>query len=128
MINFSNSKSLDVVDFSNQLLTNYEQILFSNCTHLPNTSPLCVDYKTNYCRNDASSYINQKTPSICKETTVKETGGVWYDGEIREAKKVMRKAEKFYHKYGNGYYKTQFRIAKQAKCSLVMAAKCTYYR
>ena len=40
----------------------------------------------------------------------------------------MRKAEKLHHKYGNDYYKTQIRIAKQATCNLVMAAKCTYYR
>ena len=40
----------------------------------------------------------------------------------------MRKAEKLYYKYGSDYNKTEFRIGKQAKCILVTAAKCTYYR
>ena len=58
MMNFRNYKSLVVVDFSNHLLTNYEKSLFSNCTHLPNISPMCGNCKTNFFRNDASSYIN----------------------------------------------------------------------
>ena len=31
----------------------------------------------------------------------------------------MRKVENSYQNYGNYYYKTQLRIAKQAKCKLV---------
>ena len=67
VINFCNFKSLDVVDFSNHLLTTYEQMLWSNCIHLTNMSPMCVNYKTNFYRYDASSYINQKAPLNCKE-------------------------------------------------------------
>ena len=40
----------------------------------------------------------------------------------------MIKPEKLYYKYGNDYYKTHLLIAKQAKCNLVTAAKCTYFR
>ena len=40
----------------------------------------------------------------------------------------MGKTEKLYHKHGNEFYKTQSRIAKQAKCNLVRAAKCNYSR
>ena len=40
----------------------------------------------------------------------------------------MRKVENFYHKHGDEFYKTQFRVAKQTKCNLVIAAECTYYR
>ena len=71
---------------------------------------MCVNCKTNFYRNNASSYINQKAILFCKEITVKDTGGVWYNNQLREAKKNMRKAEKLYHKYGNDYYKTQFHI------------------
>ena len=38
----------------------------------------------------------------------------------------MRKAEILYHKHGKDFKKTQFRKAKQAKCNLATAAKCTY--
>ena len=100
----------------------------ANCTHLINVSSVCVNCKTKIYRNVASSYLNQKAPIISKEITVKETGGNWYNSDIRKAKKVMRKAEKLYHKHGNEFYKNQFRIAKQAKCNLVTAAKCNYYR
>ena len=65
---------------------------------------MCVNCKTNLYRNDASSYIDLKGPLRCKEITGKETAGVWYNSEIREAKKVVRKAKKMYHKYGNEYY------------------------
>ena len=40
----------------------------------------------------------------------------------------MRKTEKLYYKYGNDYYKTQFRLGKQEKCKWVTAAKCTHCR
>ena len=53
--------------------------------------------------------------------------GNWCNSEIREAKKVLRKAENFYHKHSSEFQKTQFRIAKQAKCNLVTADKYTYY-
>ena len=36
VINFRNYKSLDLVVFSNYLLTSYEQLLFLNCAHLTN--------------------------------------------------------------------------------------------
>ena len=92
--NFRNYNFLDVVDFSNYLLTNYEEFLFLSCTHLTNMSPMCVNSKTNFYRNDASSYIKQKTPLICMEITVKETGGVRYNSQIREAKKNYEKSGK----------------------------------
>ena len=39
----------------------------------------------------------------------------------------MRTAEKLYHKHGDEFYKTQFRIAKQAKGYLFTVIECTYY-
>ena len=69
----------------------------------------------------------QKAPLVCKETTVKESGGVWYNSEIRETKKVTRMAEKLYLKHGIDYHKTQFSIAKQAICNWVTAAKFISY-
>ena len=82
-----------------------------------------VNCKTKTYSNVASSYLNQKPPIISKET-----GSNWYNSEIREAKKVIRKAKKLYHKHGNESYKTQFRIAQHAKCNLVTATKCNYCR
>ena len=93
VINFRNYKSIDVIDFSNHLLANYGQIRVPNCAHLINMSSMCVDCKTKIYRNVAPSYINQKAPIISKEITVKETGVNWYSSEIREAKKVLGKAE-----------------------------------
>ena len=92
--NFRNYKSPDAVDFSNHLPTNYEQLLFSNCNHLPNISPMCVNCKTNFYRNDASSYVDLKAPLLCKEITGKETGGVSYNSEIPEAKKKLLEKRK----------------------------------
>ena len=39
-------QNIDVIDSSNHLSTNYEQLLFSNCTRLTNISPMCVKCKT----------------------------------------------------------------------------------
>ena len=90
-----------MIGFSSHLLTSYEQMRFANCNHLINMSSVCVDCRTKIYRFVASSYLNQKAPIISTETTVKETGGNWYNSEVREAKKVMRKAGKLYHKHGN---------------------------
>ena len=78
VINFRNYKSIHVIDFSNHLLTKYEQMLVANCTHLLNMSSMSVSEKTKIYRNDASSYIKQKPSIISKEITAKETGGNWY--------------------------------------------------
>ena len=43
-------------------------------------------------------------------------------------KMLFEKRKNYIFKYGNDYYKTQFGITKLEKCSLVAAAKCTYYR
>ena len=64
---------------------------------------LCVNCRTILKRNEASSYINQKVYLFGKEITIWETGGVWYNSETREAKKVMRRTEKLYDNYGNDY-------------------------
>ena len=45
-------------------------------------------------RNVASSYLKQKAPIISKEITVKETGGNWYNSDIRKAKKSDEKSGK----------------------------------
>ena len=42
---------------------------------------MCLNSKTSFYRNDASSYINQKAPLICKEITVEESGQIWYNIE-----------------------------------------------
>ena len=98
---FITYKSIDMIDFSNHLLTNYERMRLANCTHLINMPSVCVNCKTKIYRIVASSYLNHKAPINSKEITVKKTGGNWYNSEIRKARKVMRKAEKLYHKHGN---------------------------
>ena len=90
-----------MTDFSNILLTNYEQMLSGHCTHLTYISFLCVSCISIFNGKDASSFINQKASLISKEITVKDTGGVWYNTEIREVKKVIRKTEKLCHEFGN---------------------------
>ena len=44
LINFRNCKSIDTIEFSNNLLTNYEQKWVANCTHLINMSSVYVNY------------------------------------------------------------------------------------
>ena len=89
---------------------------------------MCVNCKTNFYRNDASSYINQRAHLISKEITVKEAGAVSKIMKYVKQKMLSEKRKKLYHKYGNNYYKTQLRLAKHANCILVSAAKCTYCR
>ena len=40
----------------------------------------------------------------------------------------MRPAEKLYQRHGGERFQNRFRIAKQAKCNKVTAAKCNYYK
>ena len=71
-IDFRNYRSIDVIDFSNHLLTNYEHIRVANCTHLINMWSMCVNCKTKIYRKVASSYINQEAPIVIKVITVTE--------------------------------------------------------
>ena len=76
VINFRNYKSLDVSDFSNKFLTNCDQILVTNFTHLTYMSSLCINCKNYFYRKDASIYINKKAPIIRMEIVVKKAGDV----------------------------------------------------
>ena len=62
VINSRYYKGLDVIDFSSHLLTNEEQLLVANCTHLTSMSSICVSCKAKLDRRGASSYNNQKAP------------------------------------------------------------------
>ena len=80
VIIFRTFNSLDVIDFPNHLLINCEQVLVTNCTHLTEVTSVW---------DNASSYVNQKAPLIYKEITVKETGGVWYNTDLRGTLKIV---------------------------------------
>ena len=71
---------------------------------MTNMSFMCVNSKTHFYRNNASSYINRKASIFSKEMKVREAGREWHNSEIRELKNVMRKELSFYHKYDNEYY------------------------
>ena len=77
VISFRSFISINVIDFSNNLLNNYEKMRVAICTYLINISSMCLNCKTKIYRIVVSSYINQKTPIISKEITLKETGGRW---------------------------------------------------
>ena len=58
-----------------------KNLILANCTYVQTFHPSVI------LLNDASSYINRKSPIICKEITVKEASGDWYNSEIRVEKK-----------------------------------------
>ena len=128
MVNLRNYKSVDVIESSNHLLTNCEQMPVAHCTHLTSMSSNYVNSKTKFNSNYTSSYINQKVPLVSKEITVKEAGGDWYNSQMSEAKKDIIKVDRFNYQYSIDYYKAKFRKVKQAICNLVTVAKFTYYR
>ena len=128
VISFRNYGLLDQILFSNHLTTHYYENLVDNCAHNSNDSSTCVNCKTKCYREIASSYIDEKVPVIRKTNKLKEKSGNWYKSEIREAKKVMRRAEKLYHRHDDEHYRNQFQKVKQAKCNKVTAAKCDYHK
>ena len=128
-VHFRNYRSISCYDFSNAIVSRYyEENHFQNCEHAGSAVDKCVSCLANAYRNITSSYIEKNAPLIKKIIPLRDGSDSWYNSEIREAKRIMRKAEKNYIRFKTDNYRDEFRRAKQAKCDLVKSTKTHYYK
>ena len=94
-----------------------------NCDHgsLP-----CINCVSKVFRQVSSSVFNDSCPVVEKCIKIRDQSENWYNGEIRSAKRDMRKVEKKYKKFRTDVYLNEYRALRQNKCRLVTSAKMSY--
>ena len=78
-------------------------------------------------KNEAGTFFENNAPVTTKTVKVKDSNNLWYNFEIKNSKKAMRKAEKKYLRQNNDYNRNEFRRLRQLKCDTVKKVKSSYY-
>ena len=100
-----------------------------NCPHSSDIEgPSCCNCLVEAYKVEAASYIDRVAPVIQKSVKYSDSTNLWYNSEIRIAKRKMRKAEKLYIKTKAVHDHDEFRRLRNLKCKLVSDTKVTYFQ
>ena len=122
---FRKKGSINSVEFANKIASlhnNVTQRCVHSCNEMCCTSCLVSEY-----RKTTSEYFEQKAPIIEKNIIVCDSNNLWYNSDIKKAKRIMRKAEKLYKRHKTSFYRDEYRRLLQVKCDLILRAKVAYY-
>ena len=72
-------------------------------------------------------FFETNAPVTAKTVEIKDSNNFWYNFEIKNSEKVMRKAEKQYLRQHNEYNRNKFRRLRQLTCDTVKKIKTSYY-
>ena len=97
-----------------------------NCDH-SNGGSYCTDCLVSKYRVITSDYFSQKAPLIEKNIRVCDSYNTWYNADIKQAKRRLRKAEKLFKKHKSDFHRDEFKKLRQLKCELVYRAKVSFY-
>ena len=94
------------------------------CEHSVSTP--CAECVTELFRSCCQRVYNEACPIITKTKRVRDEGCGFYNPEIHEAKKNMRRTEKLYIRSKSEYHFNEFKRLRHIKCKLVTKHKKIY--
>ena len=115
-------------DFSRKVTDELNACMFTQeitCTH--NQNP-CINCLVSVFRRKTQEIFDEMCPIVRKCIPVRDATENWFNAEIRDAKRKMRKAEKDYMKHRTESYLLEFRTKRQIKCRLVAQSKKEYFK
>ena len=71
-------------------------------------------------------FFENKAPVTTKTVKTKKSNNLWYNFEIKNSKKAMRKAVKKYIRQNNDYNRNDYRRLLQLKCDAVKKVESSY--
>ena len=127
-IKFRNTRNLNSEIFSNHVKENfynsYENAL---CTHGSLDSHICVNCCNEIYRKHSAEYFLSNAPLVRKTIIIKEDSDNWYNSEIIDAKRKLRKAERNLYRFKTEAYKIEYNRLRKIKCDSVHRNKMSYY-
>ena len=87
----------------------------------------CVKCSTDKFRNVASEIYEECAPVIEKTIKVTDSSNLWYNAEIRDAKKKCRKVENLYKRRKCAFTRNKFVRVRQEKNDVIRRAKKNYF-
>ena len=88
---------------------------------------ICVHCLNFIARNISRRVFDETCPLVEKKIRLQDESLKWFNSEVREAKKQMRKAEKKYKTHKTEQYQNEFKRLRQIKCNKVRNAKSKHY-
>ena len=88
----------------------------------------CVDCYTDRYNSKTTSYFDSHVPVIEKKVRILNKNDSWYDSEVRQKKRELRRAEKKVHVNRTDYYINEYKRMRQEKCNLVVKKKKFFYK
>lgn len=124
-IYFRNKNNINTAEFVStfQVLIDFASL---GCVHT-NLEKCCTNCLTSKYREVTSEYFEKTVPIIEKIIQVTDSNNLWYNSDIKKAKRVLRKSEKLYKKYKTDFYRDRYRQLLRDKCNLVYSAKAAYF-
>ena len=128
-IKFRNTRNLNSEIFSNHIEENfYDSFENSLCTHRASGSLVCVNCCNEIYRKHSADYFISNAPLVRKTIIIREDSDYWYNFEIRDAKRKLRKAERNLYRFKTVECKIEYKRLRKIKCDSVRRSKISYYR
>ena len=127
-IKFRNTRNLNSETFSNHI-KEYFYNSFENalCTHESFGCHICVNCCNEIYRKHSTEYFISNAPMVRKTILIREDCDHWYNFEVREAKRKLRKAERNLYRRKTEECKIEYRRLRKIKCDSVRRNKISYY-
>ena len=129
LIKFRNLSGFSSVAFAGNLDEKFADFLNTDfCPHNSSNVRNCVICCTSFYRMETSDYFNEFAPLTEKLIRRANKCVKWYDSEVQDAKRRLRKAEKNLHKRNDDISRGEFVRLRQEKCRIVDNAKKNYFQ
>jgi len=124
-ISFRNKNRVNSSEFSD-ILKSLPLHGEMRCEHSGCEMP-CTDCLIEIYKSKTSDFFNTNFPLIEKCIKVQDSNNLWYNSDIKKAKRELRKAEKLFLRHKTDFYREKFKELQQFKCKLVAKTKISFY-
>ena len=127
-IKFRNTRNLNSEIFSNLLKENfYNGFENSQCAHGSLGFHTCINCCNEIYRKHSAEYFLSNAPLVRKTILIREDSDNWYNSEILDAKRKLRKAERNLYRFKTEEYKIEYRRLRKIECDIVDRNRKFYY-
>ena len=120
--------SIEYVGELSMLLDNIHEGVGGVCCGRDNRPSPCVDCIVEKYRECAQAFFDKHAPLVHKVIKISGKKQPWFNSDIRDAKRTLRKAENKYKKFKTLATEEDYKRLRLIKCNLVTSSKVNYYK
>ena len=125
-IKFRKVSNIDYKEFNSVICNVQKRNDSETCAH-NQTALKCTECCIQQYKQETRNFFEASAPLITKVLKIRDENSVWYNSEIRRAKRNMRKAEKKYRRLKTLESRDEYRTLRQLKCNTVKRVKTEFY-